>query len=82
MQLRRQRAQSFYSTRSRANTLGYYAVYYDDPGLINSVQKKILQVSKGDMQRVARNYFKETNRTVVTTLPQAKAAAPTATIDR
>jgi zinc protease len=82
MQMRRQRAQSFYSTRSRANTLGYYAVYYDDPGLINSVQKKILQVSKGDMQRVARNYFKETNRTVVTTLPQAKAAAPTATIDR
>jgi predicted Zn-dependent peptidase len=82
MQMRRQRAQSFYSTRSRANALGYYAVYYDDPGLINSVQKKILQVSKGDMQRVARNYFKETNRTVVTTLPQAKAAAPTATIDR
>ena len=82
MQMRRQRAQSFYSTRSRANTLGYYAVYYDDPGLINSVQKKILQVSKGDMQRVARNYFKETNRTVVTTLPQATAAAPTATIDR
>ena len=82
MQMRRQRAQSFYSTRSRANTLGYYAVYYDDPGLINSVQKKILQVSKDDMQRVARNYFKETNRTIVTTLPQAKAAAPTATIDR
>ncbi|MPZ77202.1 MAG: insulinase family protein [Deltaproteobacteria bacterium] len=82
MQLRRQRAQSFYSTRSRANSLGYYAVYYDDPGLINSAQEKILRVSKADIQRVARSYFKETNRTVVTTLPKAKAAAPTATINR
>jgi zinc protease len=81
-QVRRQRAQSFYSTRSRANTLGYYAVYYNDPGLINSVQEKIFNVSKDDLQRVANTYFKESNRTVVATLPKAKAAAPTATIDR
>jgi predicted Zn-dependent peptidase len=81
-QVRRQRAQSFYSTRSRANTLGYYAVYYNDPGLINSVQEKIFEVSKDDLQRVANNYLKESNRTVVTTLPKAKAAAPTATINR
>jgi len=80
--VRRQRAQSFYSTRSRANTLGYYAVYYNDPGLINSVQEKIFEVSKDDLQRVASNYLKESNRTVVTTLPKAKAAAPTATIHR
>ena len=81
-QVRRQRAQSFYSTRSRANALGYYAVYYDDPGLINSVQEKIFNVSKDDLQRVANIYFKESNRTVVATLPKAKAAAPTATINR
>jgi zinc protease len=81
-QVRRQRAQSFYSTRSRANALGYYAVYYDDPGLINSVQEKIFKVSKDDLQRVANTYFKESNRTVVATLPKAKAAAPTATINR
>ena len=81
-QVRRQLAQSFYSTRSRANTLGYYAVYYNDPGLINSVQEKIFEVSKDDLQRVANNYLKESNRTVVTTLPKAKAASPTATINR
>jgi predicted Zn-dependent peptidase len=39
-------------------------------------------VSKEDLQRVANNYLKESNRTVVTTLPKAKAAAPTATIHR
>ena len=81
-QVRRQRAQSFYSTRSRANGLGYYAVYYDDPGLINSVQEKLSKVSKGDLLRVANTYFKESNRTIVATLPKAKAAAPTATINR
>ena len=37
MQLRRQRAQQLYSTRSRANSLGHFAVYYNDPGLINKV---------------------------------------------
>ena len=81
-QVRRQRAQSFYSTRSRANALGIYAVYYNDPGLINSVQEKIFKVSKDDLQRVANTYFKESNRTVVATLPKAKPAAPTATINR
>jgi zinc protease len=81
-QVRGQRAQSFYSTRSRANTLGHYAVYYNDPGLINSVQEKIFKVSKDDLRRVANNYLKESNRTVVTTLPKAKAASPTATINR
>jgi predicted Zn-dependent peptidase len=62
--------------------LGIYAVYYNDPGLINSVQEKIFKVSKDDLQRVANTYFKESNRTVVATLPKAKPAAPTATINR
>jgi predicted Zn-dependent peptidase len=39
-------------------------------------------VSKDDLQRVANSYLKESNRTVVTTLPKTKAAAPTATINR
>jgi zinc protease len=81
-QVRRQRSQSFYSTRGRANSLGHYAVYYNDPALINSVQEKIFEVSKDDLQRVANMYLKESNRTVVTTLPKTKAAAPTATIQR
>jgi predicted Zn-dependent peptidase len=74
MQLRRQRAQQRYSTRARANAFGHYAVYYNDPQLINSMQQKYDQVSKKDLQRVARAYFKETQRTVITTLPKPVAA--------
>jgi predicted Zn-dependent peptidase len=74
MQLRRQRAQQRYSTRVRANAFGHYAVYYNDPQLINSVQHKYSQVTKADLQRVAQGYLKETQRTVVTTMPKSTAA--------
>jgi zinc protease len=76
MQLKRQRAQQLYSSRSRANTLGHYAVYYNDPQLINSVWRKYEQVTKADLQRAARAYFADSNRTVVTTLPKAEAGRP------
>jgi zinc protease len=75
MQVRRRQAQGLYSTRTRANTLGQYAVYYNDPSLINSMEVKLSQVTKADVQRVAATYLKETNRTVVTTMPKAKAAS-------
>lgn len=71
MQLRRQRAQRLYSSRARASSLGHFAVYYNDPELINSVWRKYEGVTRADLQRVARAYFKETNRTVVTTMPKA-----------
>ncbi len=73
MQLKRQRAQQLYSSRARANTLGHYAVYYNDPQLINSVWRKYEQVTKADLQRAARAYFSDSNRTVVTTLPKPGA---------
>ncbi|HSK29528.1 MAG TPA: pitrilysin family protein [Candidatus Limnocylindria bacterium] len=73
MQLRRQRAQQLYSTRSRANALGHFAVYYDDPGLLNGVWQKYESVTAADLQRVARRYFTATNRTVVTTMPKSAA---------
>jgi zinc protease len=74
MQLRRQRAQQHYSTRSRANAFGHYAVYYNDPQLINTLEQKYSQVTKGDLQRVARTYLKENQRTVVTTMPKPATA--------
>jgi zinc protease len=74
MQLRRERAQRLYSSRSRANSLGHFAVYYNDPGLINSIWRRYEGVTRADLQRVARVYLKETNRTVVTTLPKTAAA--------
>jgi predicted Zn-dependent peptidase len=73
MQLRRQRAQRLYSTRSRANSLGHFVVYYNDPELINSVWRKYEALTKADLQRVARAYFTETNRTVVITMPKSGA---------
>jgi zinc protease len=74
MQLRRERAQRLYSSRSRANSLGHFAVYYNDPALINSIWRRYEGVTRADLQRVARAYLKETNRTVVTTLPKTAAA--------
>jgi len=74
MQLRRQRAQQLYSTRSRANSLGHFAVYYGDAGLINSVWDHYDRITKADLQRVAQKYFKDSNRSVVTTLPKSAAA--------
>ena len=77
MQLRRQRAQQLYSTRSRTNSLGHFAVYYNDPDLINKVWRVYEQISNADLQRVAQKYFIESNRTVVTTLPKpSPVAAP------
>ncbi len=81
MRSRHRRAQSLYSTRSRANSLGHYAVYYDDPDLINKIEEKIARVTKDDIQRVARTYLREANRTVVTTLPK-QAADPQETPTR
>jgi predicted Zn-dependent peptidase len=76
MQLRRQRAQQLYSTRSRANSLGHFAVYYNDAKLINTIWDKYEQVSKADLQQAARKYFTESNRAVVTTLPKSSAQRP------
>lgn len=75
MQLRGEQAQQLYSTRRRANSLGHYTVYYDNPNLINTVWQKYQNVEKGDLQRVAKKYFNEGNRTVIITMPKPKAAA-------
>jgi zinc protease len=73
MQSQRQQIESLYSTRTRANRLGQYAVYYNDPGLINTALVKIAQVTTDDLRRIAKVYLKETNRTVVITTPKAKS---------
>ncbi|SRR6266545_229859 len=62
------------SSLSRAITLSQYAVYYNDPSLINTRLEKIAAVTKEDVQRVANKYLRETNRTVVNTVPKDKRA--------
>ena len=71
MQMRRQRAQRLYSTRSRANALGHFAVYYNDPRLINAIWSKYERVTIADLQRAARQYFKPSGRTAVMTMPKS-----------
>ena len=59
------------SSLNRANTIGQYAVYYNDPNLINTRLDKVMAVTKEDVMRVAKKYLVETNRTVVITVPKA-----------
>ena len=72
MSTRRQTAQRLQSTLFRAYLIGEMAVFYNDPNLINTRFSKIQNVSKEDIQRVAKTYLNENNRTVVTTLPKPK----------
>ena len=78
MTFRRQRAQQLQGTLFRAFLLGQYAVYYNDPELLNTREEKITRVGKDDIQRVAGAYLKDTKRTVITTVPKPKAATPAA----
>jgi predicted Zn-dependent peptidase len=65
---------SVQSTLSRAVLLSQYALFHNDPGLINTRAEKIAAVTAADVQRVARQYLTRENRTVVVTNPKT---APT-----
>jgi zinc protease len=75
MLARRQAAQQLQSTLFRAYRIGELAVFYGDPNLINTTLGKIQNVGKNDIQRVAKTYLTEDNRTVITTLPKPKTEA-------
>jgi zinc protease len=72
MMERRQTAQELQSTLYRAYLIGEMAVIYGDPNLINTRFDKIEKVGTEDIQRAAKTYLTEENRTVVTTLPKPK----------
>jgi predicted Zn-dependent peptidase len=76
IQNRRQIVQSMQSTLTRANLLGQFAVYYDDPGLFNNIESRYKDITKADLQRVARAYLNAENRTVIITNPKRAAAPP------
>jgi predicted Zn-dependent peptidase len=75
MASKRQSAQQLQSTVYRALLIGQMAVYYNDPNLINTRFEKLQSITKDDIQRVAKTYLTEDNRTVVVTLPKPKTAA-------
>jgi predicted Zn-dependent peptidase len=74
---RRNFVNNLQSSLIRAVTIGQYTVYYDEPGLINARLDKVSAVTKEDVQRVANKYLRDTNRTVVITMPKAREKATT-----
>ncbi len=71
---RRNQAGAATSTLTRAIQLGEYALFYNDPNLINTRTGKILKVTAADVQRVAAKYLTKENRSVITTAPKPAAA--------
>ncbi|HYT67585.1 MAG TPA: pitrilysin family protein [Vicinamibacterales bacterium] len=71
---RRSQAAQVTSTLSRAIQLGEYAMFFNNPNLINTRTDQILKVTAGDVQRVAKKYLTKENRSVIVTMPKAAAA--------
>jgi zinc protease len=57
----------------RANLLACFALFDDDPSKINALEPNFRSVSPETMQRVAREYLRKTNRTVLGLEPGAAA---------
>jgi predicted Zn-dependent peptidase len=55
--------------------LTQFALFYDNPELINTRADRIAAVTAADVQRVARKYLTPENRTVVVTKPKSTATA-------
>ena len=74
----RSQIQSRQSSLFTAMRLGQYAVYFNDPDLINTIFDKFNAVTAEQVKQAAQKYLVISGRTVVTTLPassQAKSAA-------
>jgi predicted Zn-dependent peptidase len=77
-QERRGLIQSRQSSLTTAIRLGEYAVKFNDPELINTLLDKFAAVTADQVKQAAVKCLTATSRTVVTTLPKAKAEAPAA----
>jgi zinc protease len=60
----------------RAALLGHYEVLLGDYRKLFSVDKEVEAVTAADIQRVAKKYFLEKNRTVATLIPEVSPASP------
>ncbi|HEX7286862.1 MAG TPA: pitrilysin family protein [Candidatus Angelobacter sp.] len=57
----------------RANTLGAYEVFFGDYHKLFTAVESYNKVTKADLQRVARKYLGDKNRTVATLVPEKQA---------
>ena len=55
----------------RATMLGSLTVKFNDPNLINTKVDKLAAVTAADVQRVAKQYLQQKNRSILLTLPGA-----------
>jgi predicted Zn-dependent peptidase len=62
------------SNLSRAMHLGEFEMYSGDANLLNTEAERYLAVNLADVQRVAKQYFAPTNRTVLDVVPAKPAA--------
>jgi zinc protease len=63
------------SSLQRSIRLAELAIFWNDPNKINTAADTVAAVKTADVQRVARQYLVQTNRTVVITMPKAAAGA-------
>ena len=75
MQNRRRMVTTRESALQVANRLGNNAVYFNDPGLINTALDKFNAVTADDVKKAAAKYLVPQTRTVILALQDAKAAA-------
>ena len=72
---RRAQIQSRQSSLTTARRLSDYAVYFNDPSLINTMYDKLAAVTADQIKAAANKYLVPTERAVVITLPPAKPQA-------
>jgi zinc protease len=65
----------FRGSMDRAQQMAIYALFYNEPGLINTLEQHYDAVTREDLLRVAKRYLTAENRVVVTTVPAPKPAA-------
>jgi zinc protease len=72
----RQFVRNLDTSLARARNLAEYALFFGDPGRINTRWDRLASLRAADVQRVAKQYLTPDNRTVVITHP-TRFAAPT-----
>jgi zinc protease len=72
MEVKRGKVEQLEGTLYRAQALGENAIFYNDPNVINTGNDKLLAVTKEQIQKVARTYLTDTNRTVLITIPKPR----------
>jgi predicted Zn-dependent peptidase len=73
MAVKRSKVEQLEGTLYRAQSLGEYAVFYNDPNVVNTGNDKLMAVTKEQIQKAARTYLTDNNRTILTTVPKPRA---------